>query len=217
MRHKCLVWSLALGLALGLAGRAASQELTLVFDFDAAATPPATSFLVTTLRVTAPRETTQFRLPNSGRASCNAVSDPTLSADSQCGRTPECLAPGIYSFWVQAEWETKVSPMSNVASCEALPTCKYNCATLEVPPDLQALITAPDGSPKDIDQAAIDQFVAQRAPLPPEGAPLDQTGPPPVTTSPSTPAPSVTTRAPTVDDVPDTITPALRALPPLPG
>jgi hypothetical protein len=215
MRSKMLL-CLCLALMLGLPCVAASQELVVAFEFEGAGSPPPTGFLMTMLRVTAPRETSQFRLPNSGRASCNAVSDATLTENSQCGRTPDCLPPGIYSLWAQAEWGEKVSPMSNVATCEALPACRYNCTTLEVPAELQALITNPDGTPREIDQAAIDQFATPGAPASTGesvGSPVQASGP--VLGGPA--VASVQARPATVDDIPDTITPALKAMTPLPG
>jgi hypothetical protein len=198
--------------ALGLACPALAQELLLSFEFPRDVQPAPESFLVSMLRDSGVPELSQFRLPNGGRASCDAVEDADMVDDSICGRTPSCLPPGIYSFWVQGEWGSATSPMSNVASCEALEGCRYACDQVTVPAAVQALITNPDGTPAQLDPDKLQAFLdghTSATPASPSAGPPVQGG--------ATPPPAVTQKAPTATAVEDKVGPALKAMQPLPG
>jgi hypothetical protein len=175
-----VLWAVLLALAW-------AQELELRWDFPASFTPAPASFLFTMWDSHAPTALTQFRVPNQGRASCEGVAQTAeLTEDSVCGRTPTCLPPGLYSFWVQAEGEGgQRSKVSNVASCEAEARCLYTCSRLLVPPEVQALVATLTGDPQEV----ITDLAGEPTPV-------------------GTPRP-----APTVDDVVDSITPALQQLP----
>lgn len=194
---KWILYSLALWGAMGLIPVQA-QELPLAWEFPAAYLPAPESYLVTYLSSLAPTDAQQFRVPNLGRASCDGLAEAAAwSADTVCGRTPDCLSPGLYIFWVQAEANGMTSPMSNVAACEALPDCTYDCTAGALPPELRALLRTPPGG----DSPTIDPDAAQRAVEALAHAPT----PPAVA--------SVTTPPPTIADIPDEIQRALDKLP----
>jgi hypothetical protein len=174
-------------------------ELILALEFPADYAPAPRSFLVTYLSSNTQTETHQFRIPNLGRASCDGVQSlPDLVPDSVCGRPPDCLPPGIYTFWVQAEWEGVTSDQSNILNCEARPGCVYDCTGVAIPPSLQALIKAtPGGGDPTVDPEEGQRVVTALAQA---DAPVVQ----------------VTTPPPTIADIIDRVQPALQALPKIP-
>jgi len=178
-----------------------AAELILSFEFPADYAPAPASFLVSYLSSNAPTDAQQFRLPNGGRASCEGVTGETLTPDSVCGRPPECLPPGLYSFWVQAEWDGgKASEASNLANCEAMAGCIYHCEGVSVPPELQRLVRTPaGGGAPTVDQEEVARTVQALA--------QERSG---------AGGASVTTPAPTVADILDKVRPALDALPQAP-
>jgi hypothetical protein len=174
-------------------------ELVLVFDFPADYAPAPTSYLVTYIASNAPTEAQQFRLPNRGRASCDGLPPGgALTVESVCGRPPECLAPGIYTFSVQAEWQGgEGSDSSPLATCEAQAGCAYNCDGVALPPALQALVrTPPGGGAPTVDAAEVARTVQALA----QGRGGAAVA-------------SVTTPPPTIADIVDRVQPALQALP----
>lgn len=191
--------ALLAAVVLGWAFPLCAADLILTFDFPIEYTPAPASFLVTVLSANAPTEQQQFRLPNLGRVSCGALPpSPTITPNTICGRPPACLSPGLYSFSVQAEWSNgTMSGESNLANCEALPGCTYDCAGGAIPPELQALVRTPPGGGEPI----IDQAEAQRTV---QTLAHQTTG---------TTVVSVTTAIPTVADILDKVQPALQALP----
>jgi hypothetical protein len=195
MVHRLLCISVVL--ALTVVGSATAAELLFAWEFPADVTPPPESFLITYFSATAPTQPHQWRFPNQGRASCNALPPAGLTPDSVCGRAPECLPPGIYAFWIQAESGGEQSDMSNLANCEARAGCTYTCDSVTVPPALQQLMQGEGpGGAQPPDPAAVQQAVAS----------LAQT--------PITPAsPSITAPAPQVSRVVDPVQAALNQLP----
>jgi hypothetical protein len=158
------------------------------------------SFLITYIRDDQPGKQQQFRVKNGGRASCDGVPNQHgLAPQSVCGRTPECLAPGIYSFWIQAERGGRQSRMATpVANCEAKAGCQYTCDQVTLPPDLAALLpSSAQTSPQAVDTAALEQVMQTLAQVPPP-----RSVPPPASAA---------------DDTLDTVQPALDALAITPG
>ncbi len=117
-----LIWSLSASLA-------SAAELVLQWEFPRA--EPVESFLVTYRFSGDPGDVLQqFRVPWSDAPTCEALSE-GQTPDAFCARPPECLAPGVYTFRVQAEVAGEVSEGSNWMSCEALPNCTYDCVKFE--------------------------------------------------------------------------------------
>jgi hypothetical protein len=187
-------WRLVVGLGVWstLTTSVIAQEAILSWEFPRSYTPAPESFLVTYLSSQDPTEFQQFRVSNGGRASCDGVPEaPTLSPDAVCARTPTCLTPGFYRFWVQAEVEGEASEASEGSTCEALSGCHYDCRSVTMPPALAAAMAEGPGAVQQAVQA------------------LAETPTPPAT-------PSVTTATPTVADVVDTVQTALDTLPKAP-
>lgn len=191
------MWLISLAL-LGMTIPALAGELILSWDFSADSTPKPESFLVTYRSSNAPDRPQQFRIPNLGRVSCDGVKDaPDLTPDSICGRPPDCLPPGLYAFEVQAEEAGQLSEASNLATCEALPGCRYTCEGVTLPPALQHLMQQqrePNGpslpNAEEVRQV-VDTLAHTPTPAPP---------------------PSMTTPAPTIAQVADQVQAALNQL-----
>jgi hypothetical protein len=120
-----------------------AKELVLMFDFPHDVT--ADSFLVTYRAASDPGGVLQqFRIPWMPAPTCATV-DPAAPPDTFCALTPPCLAPGIYTLSVQAEYGDVTSDPTNWTSCEALPGCRYDCARFA---DANAALNPPaDGTP----------------------------------------------------------------------
>lgn len=193
---------IGLWLLTGSVGHTApKKELILAFKYDVTAAPAPETFLVTQFSSLDPNQPVQFRLPNQGAISCAGVVElPGRDGNSVCGRPPGCLAPGIYSFWVQAEYPEGPTPATLMANCEALPGCLYDCSSVALPPALQAVaekMEAEGGRPPTAEEIeAVTQQLVPASSVPPE--------------------PSVTTPPPTVHDLLNPIQAALDGLPTTP-
>lgn len=186
-------------LVLGAVSPILAAELILQWEYPADDTPAPASFLVSYLSSTNPTTPQQFRLPHLGRASCEGVQSlAALTADTVCGRPPDCLAPGIYLCSVQAERGEERSPESNIATCEALPGCAYTCEGVSLPPALQQLRQDVQGGTPPSPEATLQAVTS-----------IANTPTPPTT-------PSVTTAAPTIAQVTDQVQAALNQLPKAP-
>jgi hypothetical protein len=180
----------------------APQGMYLIIEVDVTFQPAPTSFLFTVVSSTEPGVTSQFRVPNAGRASCASLEPrQDLTPNSVCGRPPTCYPPGMYSFFTEAEFPgDQTSERSNHVICEVSTQCVANCQPAPLPEPVAALVkTDGDGRIQVPDEDAVQAAVQTVA----------HTQGPPV-------LPSVTTPIPTIEDVVDGVLPALQALPPAP-
>jgi hypothetical protein len=195
-------WLASSALPLTHAQVAPPQGMYLIVEVDASFEPAPTSLLFTVVSSNAPGATSQFRVPNGGRASCASLEPRSdLTPNSVCGRPPTCYPPGMYSFFLEAEFPgDQTSERSNHVICQVFAQCRADCTPAPLPEPVAALVTADgDGNVQvpapDAVQAAVQT--------------LAQTPTPPV-------LPSMTAPVPTTKDVVDAVTPALQALPPAP-
>jgi len=195
------LWVLVVVLVGGLATVSQAKDLILAWKFQADYVPAPESFLVTQFSSTDVNNPVQFRVPNEGAASCAGVTDlPDRDANSLCGRPPQCLPPGMYSFWIQAEFPEGPTPASPVANCEALEHCDYTCERVSLPPQLRAMadrLSGANGEPPSDDEL---QQLLQELAAGPE----------------TPPAAGDTTPAPTPESLNNPVQEALDALPKVP-
>jgi hypothetical protein len=134
-----------------------ANELLLTFEFPATYTPAPSGFIVSYANAIENKQPVhQFSLPNAGKASCAGMAGITITDDSLCGRPPNCLEPGIYTFQVRAQWDGEESAESEPARCVVKAACEYDCAILSVPPALQPLLDHPPATQESLAQALKD-------------------------------------------------------------
>jgi len=120
--------------------------IVLMWEYDH--TVVIDSFLVTYRRSTDPGGVLQqFRVPWTASPTCDAMPG-THTPNDVCAQPPDCLSPGVYTMSVQAVRGTETSAPSNWASCEALPSCHYDCHQFQQANDvLQTVHNGEDVTP----------------------------------------------------------------------
>lgn len=122
-----------LGCLLGMtccASTVLAEEVVLTWEWSQN-DPIPLYYVVSYTSPAVPDITQQFQVDPGGRESCNAIMGNTLSTETVCARPPTCLAPGVYTFTVQAMLEGGLSGESNKATCTALAGCVYQCGADE--------------------------------------------------------------------------------------
>jgi hypothetical protein len=114
MLHECILILFFCCQAFPLYVTAA--ELLLAWDFPRAYEPHPTSFVLTYATSTrTPGTLVEHAIPWHPVSACETI--PDYGQDTFCARLA-CPGPGIYAFWLTAEWNTLVSGKTNLLTCQ---------------------------------------------------------------------------------------------------